>query len=121
MIDNINRRSGKLGSELLDNRVWSVQTFDSIVAFHVNHNATVVTSVSTTNNGMDDLAEDFRHHENELLSFYRASVKHLNFLKYIYGLKRIASLIREFIGNHTGPINQLKKYFKSNILVKRKI
>jgi hypothetical protein len=116
IIDKMNGRSGKLNSIALEKRVWSVQLFDSVVAFHIDRKASYLPSESTSNNGMDDSAVDFRHHENTLFSTYNSAYKKVatrfRFLKNIVGVRRTALLIRNFIGNKTGSTKQLKKYFK---------
>ena len=112
MIDRINFRSGRLNGANMDKKVWSIQIFDSIVAFNINHNALKVSSISTTNGGVDDAALDFRHQYNFYYAAYKMGHKYLNYLKYIPGMKKIAFFSKNFASNRTGSIHQLKKYFK---------
>lgn len=49
-------------------RVWSVQFFESIVAFHVDRPLATVVSHSTTNDGVGRDAKDFRHHSQSTMA-----------------------------------------------------
>ena len=60
MMDRINRRFHELGGEA-EKRVWSVQVFESIVAFHVDRAASHRVSEVTDNGGAHDNAQDFRY------------------------------------------------------------
>lgn len=57
--DRINCRFAKLDGPA-ENRIWSIEIFESIVAFHVNRQASRRVSEETDNGGADDGAPDFR-------------------------------------------------------------
>lgn len=61
LIDRINQRSGTLDTAGSENRIWSVQCFESIVALHINRAESTRPCVETVNGKPDDHAADFRH------------------------------------------------------------
>ena len=60
-IDDINYRFSNFYDKECERRIWSIEFVESMVAFKVNNNASSLHSESTTNNGKDDQAEDFRY------------------------------------------------------------
>ena len=61
-IDRINQRFGKFDSSYADNRVWSIQIYESIVAFHINRKASNLKSTNVDNNGGSEyIAKDYRY------------------------------------------------------------
>lgn len=61
-IDAINYRFGKFNSNYADTRVWSIQIYESIVAFHINRKASNLESKNTDNNGTSKyFAKDYRY------------------------------------------------------------
>ncbi len=76
MMDRINRRFHELGGKT-EKRVWSVQVFESIVAFHVDRAASNRVSELTDNGGAHDNALDFRYIDDSLAAklarFYEGS------------------------------------------------
>lgn len=68
-----NHRFSSLNSKQVDSRTWSVQFFESFVAFHVDRAKSSLNSQPTDNGGEHDRALDFRHAAiRELTSFDRA-------------------------------------------------
>lgn len=65
MMDRINHRFHQLRGSA-EKRVWSVQVFESIVAFHVNRAASHRVSELTDNGGAHDQAEDYRYADGGL-------------------------------------------------------
>lgn len=112
MMDKINQRFGLFNSAHTDKRVWSVQSFESIIAFHVNRQATNLLSEPTSNNGIDDLAKDFRFHGNQIMENFNKNASRFSFLKYIPGMKFLTNKVYGYIASYTGRVNSLKKYFK---------
>jgi hypothetical protein len=111
MIDRINYRFGAFNHKNADKRVWSIQSFESIVAFHINKQATNLLSELTNNNGIDDFAKDFRYHKNIFVSILLSKFE---FLKHIPGVKLLALNIMDLAGRLTGSTASLKKYFNLN-------
>lgn len=68
MIDKINMRSGELNSvpqlKIKKNRIWSVQTFESIVAFHINDSAVNTVSNRIQNHSEASKTVDYRYLDN---------------------------------------------------------
>ena len=60
-LDRINARFGDFDKRSSDDRVWSIQSYESIVAFHINRKASNLRSASTDNNKKDDKAVDYRY------------------------------------------------------------
>ena len=60
-INKINSRFGKFPKYQNDRRVWSVEVFDSIVAFKINRQASGLASKNIWNKKPVDPAKDFRH------------------------------------------------------------
>ncbi len=89
-IDRVNKRFSKLDHDRADHRVWSIQIYESLVAFHVNRKASNLVSEVVDNGGKKDEAIDYRHSGNPaykvLSRYYRSS----NFLKSLPGIKPIA-------------------------------
>lgn len=108
-MDKINHRFSLLNSSRSDNRVWSIQSFDSIVAFHINHQATNLLSKPTNNNGVNDATKDFRHSSNKLMN--SISFMKFRFIKHIPGAQLLAEKVRTFISNRTDSNISVKIFF----------
>jgi hypothetical protein len=63
LIDRINQRSGLLDNTRSENRIWSVQCFESLVALHINRAESTRPCVETFNGKHSDGAADFRNTE----------------------------------------------------------
>lgn len=111
MIDKINQRFAIFNPTHADKRVWSVQSFESITAFHINRKASNLLSESTDNNGIDDSAKDFRHEGSQMINLFQKIVSRLKFLKYIPGVEFLKNVAFETIANLASKKNSLKKYF----------
>ena len=116
MLDKINLRFGSFNSNKAENRVWSVQCFESIVVFHINRQATNLLSEVTTNNGIDDSAKDYRYHDNANIEAFNRVTQRVNFLKKIPGLSFLAQRIRLFFATRGNHHSALKKYFEKTLL-----
>lgn len=66
IIDKINYRFGPFGKKNSENRIWSVEIYESIVVFRINRKATSLKSGAVNNNGklLYDL-NDFRHSDQK--------------------------------------------------------
>lgn len=112
MMDKINHRFGSLNSLKMDNRVWSIQSFESIVAFHINHQESNLLSEPTDNKGIDDSAQDYRYHGNPVIENFNKNVSRFKFLKHIPGMKFLAKKTRELIIKRNLWVSKsLDKYF----------
>ena len=66
-IDKINSRFSEFGKIQTDRRVWSVEIFESIVAFKINHKASELISKTIWNKVPDKNEKDFRNYESKVL------------------------------------------------------
>ncbi len=110
-IDKINQNYKYFNPNSADKRVWSVQSFESIVAFHVNREATNVGSERSHNKGIDDLATDYRYQKSKIFNFYQKISQRFRFLKHIPGAKFLRYIIFFFVNKSFTEANSLKKYF----------
>ena len=97
VIDKINYRSGRVLRENPENRVWSVRVYESIVAFLVNSEETMLKSESVANAGIDGGAEDFRYHDKRLAFFFDNLPKRFKILKIIFGRAVFRNLTSYFM------------------------
>lgn len=72
MVDRVNHRSCRVEDRPQERRVWSIQFFESIVAFHINRVASTRLCEETGNGREFDGAEDFRNHDRSALRIPRA-------------------------------------------------
>jgi len=82
-IDKINFRFSEFEKDS-ERRIYSVSFYESFVVLHVNK-AAYIDSKPTTNNGITDLAKDYRNVDLE--SKLNLLIKILKFLKLTYILK----------------------------------
>jgi len=108
IFDNINQRFGKFSSHSADQRIWSIEIFESIVAFKINKKASSLTSELTDNTGINDHAEDFRYSDNAGLSSLTRVGKKFRFLKNVPGVQFAERFIRGLIVSWNF---KAKKYF----------
>jgi len=83
MIDKINYRFAKLKDRKSDKRVWSIQCFESIIAFHINRKASNLISEPTNNNGVNDSAKDYRYKDPALSGRLSNTLLRFKFLRNI--------------------------------------
>lgn len=95
-IDRINRRFGEFDSATADRRAWSIQVFESIVAFHVDRPASELLSRPTENGGERDSAEDYRDFDNKDAQAINAAANRFGLLKAVPGLKPIGRRMRDY-------------------------
>ncbi|HAH46200.1 MAG TPA: hypothetical protein DCM07_15375, partial [Planctomycetaceae bacterium] len=112
-IDKINQRYSEFDNTVADQRVWSIQTYESFVAFHINRNASNLISERTDNGGEYDSAEGYRYSDNQALKSLDVLVRKLNFLKYIPGIKWLDAKARSYFIVRKSK-RRLKKYFSSD-------
>jgi cephalosporin hydroxylase len=94
MIDRINKRFSKLSNNKNETRVWSIEIYESIVAFCINKKKANQTSVPTDNGGKDDKSTDYRYKDNKTIK----NLDYVNkFLKYIPGFKFIITQLKFFV------------------------
>lgn len=109
MMDRINHRFHELSGPV-ENRVWSVQVFESIVAFHVNRAASRRVSEVTDNGGAHDEAVDFRYEDGSLIGrlarFYNQSG-----LRRLPGVHRLAEIVHGLV-TQPALAKKVKRYFR---------
>ena len=81
LIDRINARFEDFNLRSVEKRIWSVEIFESIVAFRINKLATEVISKTTSNNGITDEAKDLRYADNSKIELLNKAFKSLKFYK----------------------------------------
>lgn len=116
MIDNINLRFGGFKSNKTETRVWSVQCFESIVALHINRQATRLLSDSISNNMMDEDMKDFRYDDNVQFMRFDQVQRKLLLLKNVLGYRFLVKKIQRFLTDSGSQKSALKKYFKTATL-----
>ena len=109
LCDKINMRFSGFNDRISDKRVWNIQIFESIVAFHVNKAATSLQSYETSNTGEDVNPEDFKNHDTQLIIMMNLLAKKFSYFKRFSMLVFIKHLIVETIQKRTLTV---KKYFK---------
>lgn len=110
MIDKVNSRSSLLYGKESDTRIWSIQIYESIVAFKINKKASSLLSKLIDNSGIKDNAKDLRHADNYAMQKIDTFIKLNIFIKYIPGWKIVYRSLRYiFIKNKFSA----KKYFNS--------
>lgn len=86
-IDRINFRFGGFDYRSAENRIWSIQTYESIVAFHINKKATFI-SEQVENGGAGD-SDDFRLKDNPALTAFEKIEQKYSFIRLIPGINSL--------------------------------
>lgn len=94
------------------NKTWSIQFFESIVAFHFNRSKAGVRSLAVQNGKPCDDAADQRYANNRRILFMRELSGKLK-LNRIPGWKMLEMFAFQFIRNFDGSKKSLRKYFQS--------
>jgi hypothetical protein len=108
-IDAVNHRFKGLPDDRGENRFWSIEILESIVAFKVNTKAVKLRSEPTSNDGKDDLAVDFRYPDNATIKKLRILNRALGIFKNLPFLRTAAFFVRKVIVSRKFAA---KKYFK---------
>lgn len=120
-IDDINYRFGEFYRKDSENRFWSIEIVESMVALKVNKKASLLESIETSNQGEDDLAKDFRYHDDRAIKIFDIFVEKISFLKKISFIRYLGIKIRLLIADRYGfsiyeflrnNKNKTKKFFK---------
>ena len=111
LIDRINARFEDFNLRSVEKRIWSVEIFESIVAFRINKLATEVISKTTSNNGITDEAKDLRYADNSKIELLNKAFKSLKFYK-IPIINKILVLYLNFKISK-GFEKTIKKFFKN--------
>mgnify|MGYP001093028390 CR=1 FL=1 len=109
--DRLHKRFRRFKTTNPDERIWSVQVFESIVAFHINRNASKLKSVPTENNGYDDQAEDFRIYDNAVYRANESLPKAMGFIRYLPFSKKLTRFFWKQITN-SNSAKRSAKYFR---------
>jgi hypothetical protein len=110
MVDRCNLRFARLNPAAAENRVWSIQTFESIIAFHINRKATNLPSIRTENVGIENGALDFRYQDKFFFSAIQMMLSKVVFLRKFKLIKSLYQIFFNFILS-IGVRGRLKKYF----------
>jgi hypothetical protein len=111
MIDKINSRSGELVKQgKKKNNIWSVQTFESIVVFHVNRQKSEVISKRIKNKLSELRSIDYRYLDNKF--FKNDRVFKLISPQYRYIFKKLGYLILRMVSYIDAIKSRYYKYFR---------
>ncbi|QDT88460.1 class I SAM-dependent methyltransferase [Gimesia algae] len=113
LIDKMNQRFSELNTTASDRRVWSIQTYESFVAFHIRRSASDLVSESTDNGGTDDAAMDYRYFDHDAVKSIDGLARKFNFLKYIPGARWLGAKAKNYVIVQKSK-RKLKKYFSSD-------
>lgn len=97
LVDLINHRHGILDKKNAEYRVWSIQVFESIVAFRVKMKSTLMISSTVQNSGEVLHWEDARYSSVGELKYFHLLSKHLTWLRRVPGSLPLARFIRHCI------------------------
>ena len=106
LIDHINFRFSSFSNIESEKRVWSIQIYESIVAFLINKHGTDTVSAPTDNGGKNDSSKDFRYEDHSLVKKLEIITR---YLKYFPGFKLLKKYIKVFL---VSSRSQSKKFFK---------
>ena len=109
LIDKINHRFDHFEKHQTEKRIWSIEVFESIVAFHINKASRNTSPKVVDNKGISDEAEDFRYKDNENVRYLMKVFKWLKFNKIPILKNLYISLVNFNISK--GFKNQTKKFF----------
>lgn len=110
MMDRMHYRFSKISGPT-DNRVWSVQVFESIVAFHINRDASNRVSAVTDNGGAHDNAVDFRHADNSAYGRLSRVYRESDALKKIPGVRPLALFVKDVLSRAKGS-GRVSRFFR---------
>jgi len=116
MVDNINKRYVEFDKKKSEKRVWSIQFFESIIAFHFNSFAMKVESKRTSNHKEEIFVSDFRYNSYPLII---DKLEKLSKKRNLKSFKIIIRLLRKLLFNlyHVRRYFLLKKYLKSKNII----
>lgn len=108
-IDRINHRFRDLSIANSDHRVWSIQVYESMVAFHINRSASKLQSAPTSNNGVDEFMGnpiDYRYADSQVLNI----IEKFRFIKRIPGWRTLKNKVFD-ISSIINSRSRISKYF----------
>jgi len=111
MLDNINQRFGGFNARYEEKRIWSMEVFESIIAFKVDRSLSNIKSTATENNGLSEDVHEYRYSDNVSIQIFKSLAK-----KFYYFKKyRILYSIFIKIQSHLATRNfKSKKFFGRN-------
>jgi hypothetical protein len=107
-IDRINSRFHQIDAES-DTRAWSIRIYESIVAFHINRQASGRVSARTDNGGAADEARDMRYGKVKL-KFLKDLDRNSSVIRRIPGVERAGSTLQYWLSATRN--SNLSRYFK---------
>lgn len=111
MIDRINFRFHGILKSNMENRVWSVQTFDSIVAFHISKESSWMQSKFVSNMDPKHVVNDFRFADNKVVNWLEMVKNKSQLIIKLPWVRFIGRSFRHIIISIQN-YNRLKKYKK---------
>ena len=111
LINTANYRFSSLNPVKSNKRIYSIQSFESIVAFHVDTKKATLPSQITSNNGIDTSPKSYEHHENSFAGIISTISLWASNLKRFRILKLVGKKFTSIIYNKTGGTDKLKYYF----------
>ncbi|RDC58999.1 8-demethyl-8-alpha-L-rhamnosyl tetracenomycin-C 2'-O-methyltransferase [Alteripontixanthobacter maritimus] len=109
-LDRINLRFGSLDKTKADDRVWSIQVFESLVAFHIDRAASRRKSELIDNSAEHDDAQDYRFADDSSADALLQRADRLKWLKAIPGVRKLgAGIVNAASGRKNA--SRLKRYF----------
>jgi len=114
LLDSINYRFSGIDSVKSDKRIFSIQSFESIVAFCIDTNKAKLPSQTTSNNGIDTSPKSYEHHGNKFTSITSAIPLWAKNLQKYKIINFVGKKITSSIYNRTGGTNKLKLYFSKH-------
>jgi len=110
MMDRINQRSGSIRGEG-EGRVWSVEVFESIVAFKINHAASraEVTEVSNAKN--DQIEKEYRYADMPVFAKVEMAYHSSHFLKRLPGSALMHGIVKH-LWTRTKGARRIRSFFR---------
>ena len=91
-----------------ERRFWSIEIVESMVAFRINREASNEVSAPTENNGIDDLAKDFRTRDPEMKESLSIKLPVIKAIKALPCMKPLIKITKEFLDTRHA---KSKQYF----------
>jgi len=111
MMDNINQRFGGFNGKYEEKRVWSMEVFESIIAFKVDRGLSNIKSSATENNGLSEDVQEYRYSDNVLIQKLKSFGQKFQYLKKFTIAYSIFKQIQSFLAAKNF---KSKKFFGRN-------
>jgi|688.fasta_scaffold499088_1 hypothetical protein len=115
LVDQVNLRHFKCVDKNLVKNIHSISFFQSIVVLHVNSTVSGNKANQISNDGISFGAIDMRHSKNTYIKLFDSLQSNLKFFKFIPGIKKLSTIVWNFIGNFSSPKKRLRNEFNTII------